>query len=71
MPCCPNCGSADALGTEMASVCADCGQAAILGMSVPVASVLGAMVLVAAVGLALAALRSWRRSAPALLPLPA
>jgi len=55
----------------MASVCTDCGQAAILGMSVPVASVLGAIVLAAAVGLAFAAFRSWRRSALARLPLPA
>ncbi len=35
--CCPNCNSPKALGNETVAVCSDCGQATILGLSIPIA----------------------------------
>ena len=33
-PCCPNCGSAQTLGTEAASICTECATATVAGASI-------------------------------------
>src|SRR5687768_6975610 len=59
--CCPNCGSENAVGNDTAAVCADCGQATILGLSFPVAGILGGLLTGSATGTAYLVIRRTRR----------
>lgn len=47
--CCPHCGSENAVGNEVAGVCLDCGQATVLGLSVPLATFIGSVLVVLSV----------------------
>lgn len=38
--CCPHCGSENAVDIGVAAACSDCGQATILGLSIPFTLVL-------------------------------
>jgi hypothetical protein len=50
--CCPRCGSRNVVGNETAAVCTECGQATILGLSVPLAGLLGGVLTASAVAVA-------------------
>ena len=55
--CCPKCGSTNAVGNQVAAVCPDCGQATVLGVSIPLASVVGAILAATVTGVTYLAVR--------------
>ena len=58
--CCPNCGSAQSLGTEAASICTDCATATVAGASISLPLLFAGAL---AVGVAVIAFRMLRRRA--------
>ncbi len=63
-PCCPNCGSAQSLGNEAASVCNECATATVSGASISLPLFL---VAVFAAGVAVMAFRVLRGRASGIL----